>query len=210
VRSYLAELLGAFFLVFTVLCAGPVSTVLTAVCVATVLVVCTWVGAHVSGGHFNPAVTLGVYLRGGMSSLDLLSYWAAQLAGALLASVVAVTVLPDTGAPVVADATRLAPLGVVELVFSFALVYVVLSVGTSRRQEHNVFLGVTCGVAVLAGMLAASVPASGLSVGAFNPAIAFGLSVDGAVDWPTAALYVAAELLGGGAAAAFLGRTQPA
>lgn len=219
-RSYLAELLGSFFLVFTVLCAGPLSTVLTAVCVATVLVVLTWMGAHVSGGLFNPAVTLGVHLRGGMSSLDLLSCWAAQLAGALLASVVAMTVLPGRGSPVAADASTLAPVGVVELLFGFALVYVVLSVGASRRQEHNVFLGVACGVVVLAGMLAASAvagpagaaagPSTGLASGAFNPAVAFGLGVDGVLDWPTAVTYVAVQLLGGVAAAAFVRRTQPA
>jgi aquaporin Z len=204
VRSYLAELLGAFFLVFAVLCCAPVSAALTAVCVATVLVVCVWVGAHVSGGHFNPAVTLGVYLSGGMSSLDLLSYWAAQLAGALLAAVVAMTVLPSDASRVAADASTLAPVTVVELLFSFALVYVVLSVGASRRQELNVFLGVACGVVVLAGMLAVSA----LSTGAFNPAIAFGLGVDGDAGWPTSAVHVAAELVGGAAAAAFVRRTQ--
>jgi aquaporin Z len=205
VRRYAAELLGAFFLVLTLLCTSAVSLVLAAASVAAVLVVCVWVGAHLSGGHFNPAVTLGVYLRGGMSSLDLWSYWAAQLSGALLAAVVAMLVLPGRSAGV-PDASTVAPVAVLELLFTFALVYVVLSVGASGQQELNVFLGVASGVVVLAGMLAVSA----LSTAAFNPAIAFGLSVDGVVDWPTVAAYVGAELVGGATAAVVAPRTRPA
>ena len=87
-RSYLAEFMGAFFLAFSVLSTEVVSPVLAAVTAGTVLVGCVWAGAHISGAHFNPAVTLGVYLRGGLSMLDLWSYWAAQLAGALAAAIV--------------------------------------------------------------------------------------------------------------------------
>lgn len=204
-RSYLTESLGAFFLVFTVLSTVAASSGLAAASVGTVLVGCVWAGAHVSGGHFNPAVTFGVFLRGGLSVLDLWSYWAAQLAGALLAAVVALVVLPRSTPSAAHSGDRLLPLGVVEFVFTFALVFVMLSIGASRRQQSNVFLGVSVGVVVLGGMLAISA----LDVGAFNPAVAFGMSVDGAADWLEVAVYVLAELVAAGAAAALAARVPP-
>ena len=94
----------------------------------------------------------------------------------------------------------------VEVLFTFALVYVVLTVGASRRQEHNLFLGLAMGVVVLAAMLAASPTTSA----ALNPAVAFGLSVDGAVGWPAVGALVATELVGAAMAAVLASRTQPA
>lgn len=209
-RSYLAEFLGAFFLVFVVLSTTAVSHVLAAATTGTVLVGCVWVGAHISGAHFNPAVTLGVFLRGGLSMLDLWSYWAAQLLGALAASVVALGIPADgsdSGSLLLTTGlSDLGPALVVEVLFTFALVYVVLTIGASRRQEHNLFLGLAAGVVVLAAMLAASPTTSA----ALNPAVAFGLSVDGAVGWPSVAALVASELVGAAIAAVLVSRTQPA
>ena len=209
-RSYLAEFLGAFFLVFVVLSTTAVSHVLAAATTGTVLVGCVWVGAHISGAHFNPAVTLGVFLRGGLSMLDLWSYWAAQLLGALAASVVALGIPAggsDSGSRVLSTGLGdLGPTLVVEVLFTFALVYVALSIAASRRQEHNLFLGLAMGVVVLAGMLAASSTTSA----ALNPAVAFGLSVDGALGWPAVGALVVAELVGATLAAVLVSRTQPA
>ncbi len=215
-RCNLAELLGTFFLVFTVLCTSTVSGVLAAVSAGTILVACVWLAAHVSGAHLNPAVTWGVYLRGGMSSLDLWCYWGAQLTGALLASVLALVLLPlGADAPSSlgsaagslagpAAGTGLVAVMVVELLFSFAWVYVVLSVGASRRQEHNLFLGLAVGVVIAAGMLAVSA----FSTAALDPAVAFGLGVDGTVGWLAVAAYAVAELAGGAAAAGVLSRAH--
>lgn len=209
-RSYLAEFLGAFFLVFVVLSTTGVSHVLAAATTGTVLVGCVWVGAHISGAHFNPAVTLGVFLRGGLSMLDLWSYWAAQLLGALAASVVALGIPADGSGSASRDLTSgfgdLGPALVVDLLFTFALVYVVLSIGASRRQEHNLFLGLAMGVVVLAGMLAAASTTSA----ALNPAVAFGMSVDGAVGWPPVGALVVTEIVGATLAAVLASRTQPA
>lgn len=209
-RSYLAEFLGAFFLAFVVLSTTAVSHALAAATTGTVLVGCVWVGAHISGAHFNPAVTLGVFLRGGLSLLDLWSYWAAQLLGALAASVVTLGIPADGSGSASRDLTisvgDMGPALVVDVLFTFALVYVVLSIGTSRRQEHNLFLGLAMGVVVLAGMLAASSTTSA----ALNPAVAFGLSVDGAVGWPTVGALVVSELVGATLAAVLVARTQPA
>jgi aquaporin Z len=143
--------------------------------------------------------------------LDLWSFWAAQLSGALAAAIV-VLGIPRVDQPSLTGVTlspgpaSMAPALVVELLFTFALVYVVLSVGASQRQEHNMFLGVAVGVVVLAGMLAAS---SSLG-GALNPAVAFGLSVDGVLSWQAVGGYVASQLLGAAIAAGLVSHTQHA
>ena len=93
-RPYLSEFLGAFFLVFTFLSTSVASSELAAVAVAAVVVAAVWAGAHLSGGHFNPAVTLATYLRHQLSLADLWTYWAAQLAGAFAAALLAMTAFP--------------------------------------------------------------------------------------------------------------------
>lgn len=214
-RSYLAELLGAFFLVFTVLSTSAVAPVIAAAAVGGVLTACVWIGAQVSGAHFNPAVTLAVYLRGGLSLLDLWSYWAAQLAGALIASMLALAIPFSGGDLDVSGRSTVVPALVVEFLFTFALVSVVLAFSaspgpksrdrTTSRPERYVVYGVAVGVVVLAGMLTVSA----VSGAAFNPAVAFGLAVDGEFAWAAIWVYVSAELVAGAAAAAFVSRTRP-
>lgn len=204
-RSYVAEFLGAFFVVFTALSTAAVSPVLCALSVGAVVVACIWVGAHISGAHFNPAVTFAVYLRGGLSLLDLWSYWAAQLGGAFVAAVAGLAVSPVSGSGFdVSVPTELMPAMLVEFLFTFALVYVVLSVGPSRHQEKNVFYGLAVGLVVLAGILTVS----GISGAAFNPAVAFGMTVDGEFAWQAIWVYVGAELCGAVAAAGVMSRVR--
>src|SRR5262245_50047065 len=87
--KYLVEFIGTFFLVatigFTVLKphdAGPMAPL----AIGSVLMVMIFAGGHISGGHYNPAVTLAVFLRGKCSKADVLPYWAAQVLGAALAA----------------------------------------------------------------------------------------------------------------------------
>lgn len=205
-RAYLAEFLGAFFLVFTFLSTASAPVGVAAVAVAAVLVACVWAGAHVSGGHFNPAVSLAAYLRRRLTLVDLWSYWAAQLAGALAAALVASAALPLGHRNLDVTGAGAVPALLVELVFTFALVYVVLSFGVSDRQEHNVLYGLAVGAVALVGGLAVE----SLSGAAFNPAVAFGMTVDGEFAWPGLWVYLVAEVLGSVAAAAFVARSIPA
>ena len=208
-RRYSAELLGAFFVVFTFLSASSRSNPdLAALAVSAVLVASVWGAAHISGAHFNPAVSFGVFLRGGMSALDLVRYWASQLAGALLAAVLALWLFPVSGLATgisrgLSTSAGLVAALAVEFAFTFALVWVVLTIGASRKQERNVRYGLAVGLVVLVGTLVVA----DISGAAFNPAVAFGMSVDGKVGWGSTAVYLLAELTGGGAAAVLVART---
>ena len=158
VRAYLAESLGAFFVVFTFLGTSTAAPAVTALAVASVLAASVWVGAHVSGAHFNPAVSLGAFLRHRLSLADLWSYWAAQLGGAFVAALVGTAAFrPVRHGLDVSEGPAVLPALLGEFVFTFALVYVVLSVAASRTQEHDVFYGVAAGAVVLVGSLASPV-----------------------------------------------------
>lgn len=201
-RKYVTEFIGTFGLVFTVGCAGRSGSIVP-LAAGAVLMVLVYAGGHISGAHYNPAVTLGVFLRGGIAVSDALAYWVAQLAAALLAGLFAVfTVQNRVG-------QTLAILGVhakfaallAELVFTFLLVYVVLNVATSRDQPNNQFFGLAIGFTVTAGAFAVG----SVSGGAFNPAVAIGAMIAGLISWSNIWIYLIANLLGGAAAAvAFL------
>jgi aquaporin Z len=152
-------------------------------------------GGHVSGGHYNPAVTLGVWLRGRCDAKDVLPYMASQVLGAVLAAlavkylrsgVEVVVAKPDVGRALIA-----------EFLFTFALVYVVLNVATSKGTAGNSFYGLAIGFTVLTGAFAVG----DISGGAFNPAVAVGISVLGLSSWSNLWIFLVANFLGGAAAA---------
>ncbi len=131
-KKYVAELIGTFFLVLTIGCtviAGGAG-VIAALAIGSALMVMIFAGGHVSGGHYNPAVTLGAWLRGAMETKDVVPYWIAQVLGAALASV-AVRGL-NLGPVHTVETLPLGPAFLAESLFTFALVYVVLNVATSK------------------------------------------------------------------------------
>ena len=83
-RRYAAEFIGTFFLVLTIGCTGLAAApgVIAPLAIGAVLMAMIYAGGHISGAHYNPAVTLGVFLRGRCPASDVLPYWAAQLLGA--------------------------------------------------------------------------------------------------------------------------------
>src|ERR1700748_2484459 len=87
-RKYLAEFIGTFFLVLTIGCTviGHNAGALAPLAIGSVLMVMIFAGGHISGGHFNPAVTLGVWLRGSCEAKDVAPYMVFQIVGALLAA----------------------------------------------------------------------------------------------------------------------------
>jgi aquaporin Z len=80
---------------------------------------------------------------------------------------------------------------VVELLFTFALCYVVLNVATSKSHPDNSFYGLAIGFTVVAGAFAVGA----ISGGAFNPAVSFGAAVMGMFAWPTLWVYLVAQVL---------------
>jgi aquaporin Z len=166
-----------------------------------------YAGGHVSGGHYNPAVTLAVFVRGRIGLVDAAAYWVAQVAGAALAALAARYVMnPGT-------VTALSPAGreitaalLAEALFTFALGYVVLNVATSRDHPDNSFYGLAIGFTVAAGAFAVG----RVSGGAFNPAVALGAATMGLFAWAKIWIWLIANLVGGAVAGAVFLALNPA
>src|SRR5882672_6649845 len=130
-NKYLTESIGTFFLVLTIGCTviGRDPHVVAPLAIGAVLMVMIYAGGHISGAHYNPAVTLAVWMRGRIEMKDAIMYWIAQVAGAVVAALL-VTYLFDKGAATdCADlpSTNIKAI-VAELLGTFALAYVVLNV----------------------------------------------------------------------------------
>lgn len=198
-RKYVTEFIGTFGLVFTVGCAVMSGSALAPLAIGAVLMVLVYAGGHISGAHYNPAVTLGVLLRGKMPSGDVLPYWAAQLVGAFIAAWLARFVANPGAAGLLRLNTghEIVAALLAEFIFTFALVYVVLNVATSKDQPNNHFFGLAIGFTVAAGAAAVG----RFSGGVFNPAVAFGAMLMGLINWSDFWIYLIANLLGGAVAA---------
>ena len=195
-NKYAVEFIGTFFLVFTVgmVSIDPGAGALAPLAIGSALAVMIYAGGHISGGHYNPAVTLAVWLRGKASRGDALAYMTAQiLAGAAAALVV--LYLKDNWAT--SAAIESGPALVAEFLFTFALAFVVLNVATAKSTEGNSYFGFAIGFTVLVGAYAVG-PVSG---GVFNPAVAVGITIMGLSELSNIWIYLVATLLGGAAAA---------
>ena len=196
-----AEFIGTFFLVVTVCAATSPKTgagTLAPLAVGAVLTAMVYAGGHISGGHYNPAVSLAVMIRGKLGVREWLGYTAAQLAAGAAGGLAAASIT-GRGHPGTTAGTGKALAA--ELLFTFALAYVVLSVATARNSEGNSYFGVAIGFTVTAGAFAVG----GISGGAFNPAVALGASILGRFAWNELWVYIVAALAGAAvAAAAFL------
>lgn len=202
-KRYLVELIGTFFLVFTIgmTVIAPGAGAMAPLAIGSVLAVMIFAGGHVSGGHFNPAVTLGVFLRGKCPAGDVLPYMVAQSGGALLAAFAVQALKTGLVAKAAALAgpmtPEVAPALVAELLFTFALVWVVLNTATAKGTSGNSFYGLAIGFTVLAGAYAVG----GLSGGVFNPAVAIGVCTMKVVAWGSIWIYLVANFAGGALAA---------
>ena len=198
-RKYVTEFIGTFGLVFTVGCALFSGTPLAPLAIGSALMVMVYAGGHISGGHYNPAVTLGVFLRGKVPLTDAGPYWVAQFIGAFLAAWLArFTVHPDVVHTLsISGAHAIVAAVLAEFFFTFALVYVVLNVATSKDQPGNQFFGLAIGFTVVTGVAAVG----SISGGAFNPAVAFGAMLMGLINWGDFYIYLIGNLLGGALAA---------
>src|SRR4051812_2849169 len=166
--------------------------------------VMVFAGGHVSGGHYNPAVSTAVLLRGKLARRDYLPYVATQVAAAALAGLLVRGLGYAPAAPIAVAGNG--KVLVVELLFTFALAFVVLNVATAQDTENNSFYGLAIGFTLAAGAFAIG----SVSGGALNPAVALGASVLGTFAWSTLWIYLVAGFGGGAIAAAAFLVTQPA
>ena len=198
--NYIYEFIGTFVLVFTVgmTVLEPNSAgSLAPLAIGSVLAVMVYAGGHISGAHYNPAVSLAVFLRGKLDSRDLGIYWVVQLAAATFAGTLTLYFKGNPSVEAMNIDLIRSLLG--EFLFTFALCYVVLNVATAKETEGNSFYGLAIGFTVLVG--AYSVGA--ISGGAFNPAVALGMSVMNLSLWSNLWIFLLANL-SGGASAAFI------
>jgi aquaporin Z len=199
-RKLTVEFIGMFIFAFTVgmatnkLGAGA----LAPLAIGSILMVMVFAGGHVSGGHYNPAVSTAVFVRGRMAANEYAAYLVTQFVAAILGGLAVRYVGGhQTHAPVASDGKML----VAEFIFTFALAWVVLHVATASGTVGNSFYGLAIGFTVVAGAFAVG----GTSGGAFNPAIAVGAMVTGLLAWGHLWVYLLAEFVGAAAAAyAFL------
>lgn len=200
-KRYLTEFIGTFFLVFTIGLVVAGGTAFAPIAIGSVLMVMVYAGGHVSGAHYNPAVTLAVALRGAMDGRDVAPYMASQVVGGLLAAAAAWTVAGETFAPAPAATASMSAVLLVELLFTFALAYVVLNTATAPETDGNSYFGLAIGFTVTVGAFAGG----GISGGAFNPAVGIGpilmQAFAGAGSLANLWIYLVAPLAGGALAA---------
>ena len=204
-RKLIVEFIGMFLFMFTVGMATNKAGAgaLAPLAIGSTLMVMVFAGGHISGGHFNPAVSTAVFLRGRIASNEYGAYMVTQFVAAVLAGLAVRVVGGHEAHAIVAGAGRML---IAEFLYTFALAWVVLNVATAKGTEGNSFYGLAIGFTVVVGAFAVG----GISGGAFNPAIALGAMVTGLFKWSNIWIYLLADFLGGVAAAYAFLHVQPA
>ena len=201
-RKLITEFIGTFFLVLVI---GMVVTGgkgdFSPIAIGSVLMCMVFAGAHVSGAHYNPAVTLAVLLRGRIPVKEAVAYVIVQIIGAIAAASIVQFIMPDK---IVETANAMANTTsglIAEVLGTFALAYVVLNVATAKGTTGNMFYGLSIGFTVLSMAYAFGA----LSGGAFNPAVAVGISLMHLASWSDFWVYLVG-CFGGAALAAIVFR----
>ena len=170
------EFIGTFFLSLTICTAAVYGSAgdYAPFGIAATLMVMIYAGGHISGAHYNPAVTVSIYLRGACEKDEVLPYIASQVIAAISAAIVVESLLfPDALSPEMADLGTDAV--VAELLFTFALAYVILNVATTESTSGNGYYGAAIALVVLAG----AITVGSISLASFNPAVTSALIVSG-------------------------------
>ncbi len=198
--KYITEFIGTFFLVLVITLCVINQQAMAPIAIGGTLMVMVFMGGHISGAHYNPAVSLAAFLRGALPASDLIPYILVQILGgvaaALLGNFIAsgsVAIAPGEDVPIAASI-------LVEFLFTFALALTVLNVATAKGTKGNSFYGLAIGFMVMCGAFAGG----SISGGAFNPAVGIGLSVGAFFEGSGGSwvlLYILAPLAGGALAA---------
>jgi len=192
-KKYFVEFIGTFFLMFTVASAVRFGGegVIPAIAIGFALMIMVYAGGHVSGGHYNPAVSVAAAIRGALPWKQVVPYWISQILGGAAAAGLAMYLVPAE-VHGCACPFALPQLIIGEFLFTFALCYVVLHVATAKGTEGNSFYGLAIGSTVTVGAFAVG---GILCNGAFNPAVAVGLGVMGASCWCCLGITILANLI---------------
>jgi aquaporin Z len=187
-KNYITEFIGTFFLVtvigMTVI--EPGAKEMAPYAIGTALMVMAFAGGHRSGGHYNPAVSLAIWMRGKLTTAELVPYMVSQVLGAIAAAFI--VGMLKSGSTVTCANPDIAKALVAEILGTFALAYVVLNTATDKDLAGNSFYGLAIGMTVACMAYAFG----GVSGGAFNPAVAVGISQMGLSAWQNIWLFIAA------------------
>ena len=191
----LTEFVGTFLFFSGIALSGPIGP-LAPLAIGSMLMVMVYMGGHVSGAHYNPAVSLALFLRGRLAAPELLAYWATQLVAGLLAFAFGYLVGGHAGSLQPGSKATLLQALAVEIAFTAALVLVVLNAAATKATQGNSFYGLAIGFTIAAAAFAGG-PISG---GAFNPAVGFGATAEAALfagkSWGYLWLYIIGPLIG--------------
>jgi len=201
VRKLLTEFIGTLFLVLTIGLTVTAGSQFAPLAIGSALMIMVYMGGHVSGGHYNPAVSLAALIRGALPAADYAGYAGSQILGATTAAYLVNVITGQTFAPAPgANVSNTAAL-LVEILFTFALALVVLNVATSKKTQGNSYYGLAIGFTVMVGAFSGG----GISGGAFNPAVGIGPTIINATmgggSWSALWIYLVGPLLGGALAA---------
>lgn len=197
-KKYVVEFIGTFFLVFTVGIAVRQGAPFAPFAIGSILMVMIFAGGHISGGHFNPAVTLAAFLRGRCDKQDVLPYWIAQFVAGVVAALLVNFLVTGRADPAVVATHPTIESFIVEFLFTFALCWVVLNTATAKGTMGNSFYGLAIGFTVLVG----AITVGGISGGAFNPAVGLGVWTMGLESPRQFGVYLVSEFAGAAVAAA--------
>lgn len=194
-KKYLVEMIGTFFLVLTVAstCLPDSNGIIAPLAIGSVLMVMVYAGGHISGGHYNPAVSLAAAIRGALGWKQFVPYALAQIIGGAVAVYLFKFMAGDQLYLVEPSEFGLKGLILAEFLFTFALCWVVLQTATTKNTSGNSYYGLAIGFTVLAGAFAVG---GSLCAGAFNPAVASSVCLLGALSPVLAGITVAANLAG--------------
>ena len=201
-NKYAVELISTFFLFLTIGTAAVLGMAgpLAPLAIGAVLVVLVYAGGHISGAHYNPAVTLALFIRGRCEGKEIGPYLLAQLIGAGLAAFVVLKIFGPAilnGEPISqfdpdGKGTSAGAMVAAELFFTFALAFVILNVATSKNTEGNNYFGLAIGFTVMAGAFTVG----GISLGSFNPAVTTALCITGKLAWADSWMHYLPQILG--------------
>lgn len=190
-KKYIVEFIGTFFLIMGAALYGAVGASLS-------LMIMVYAGGHISGAHYNPAVTLAIVLRGKASVSEAIAYWISQFLAAVAAGCLVLYVFQKNGGSDCMVASDAIGKGIVaEVLGTFALAYVILNVATTKGTSGNSFYGLAIGGTVLA----MAITLGSYSGGAFNPAVALGLCIQKTFCWSQLWVYFVGCFTGGALAA---------
>ncbi len=205
-KNYIVEFIGTFFLLLVIgLCViEPGSAgAMAPLAIGSILMVMVYAGGHISGGHYNPAVTLGVWMQGKCKTKDVPYYMLFQILGASIASLLVLNIKGNNS--IIAATPNIWNALLVEFIFTFALVYVVLNVAISKKTSGNSYYGLAIGFT----LMTAAYAIGSISGGAINPAVAVGLTIMGLSSLNNLWIFIVANFAGGALAAAVFKITNP-